>query len=239
MEGGVTYCVNENYFSYWDYEEHAALAKPIGQFAFGYDLSDVYGIRLAVNYSENAAANNARQTAGGSNYDDFFPYEFKSLNVFGDLFVSFNGLTPTPYGLSVKLYAGLGLGHSFGFEQTFDKYDAAKTTKDGVARRCRPHPYQYDLSNRSTQSPVIAISTYENHMHSSNYALGMRLGLAAEWDFHNNVGIFGDACIEAYSDWFNGLKPSSQDQQGFEGYAGFPYDLKPTLKFGLIYHFSK
>ena len=51
-------------------------------------------------------------------------------------------------------------------------------------------------------------------------------------------GLFADLCGEAFRDQYNGLQPSEHDQTAFEGYAGFPLDLRFSLSFGVIYRIN-
>ena len=72
-------------------------------------------------------------------------------------------------------------------------------------------------------------------LHQTNGSLGMRLGGIFEYDFKSGFGIFVDVSGAAYTD--NGLEPENEDQEAFNGYAGFPFDLKAQLSLGVIYHF--
>ena len=71
-----------------------------------------------------------------------------------------------------------------------------------------------------------------------NLVIGFRAGAIAEWDFLSGLGIYADAGIEAFDDWYNGIRPSEEDHSGRKGYAGFPLDLAAKLQLGLIYHFK-
>lgn len=74
-------------------------------------------------------------------------------------------------------------------------------------------------------------------LHQTNGSLGMRLGGIFEYDFKSGFGIFADVSGAAYTDRYNGLEPENEDQEAFNGYAGFPFDLKAQLSLGVIYHF--
>lgn len=71
---------------------------------------------------------------------------------------------------------------------------------------------------------------------TSNTVFGFRLGFLAEYTFDSGLGFFGDLCGEGYTDMYNGLMPG-KDETGFEGYGGFPLDLRGLLTFGVVYHF--
>ena len=70
-----------------------------------------------------------------------------------------------------------------------------------------------------------------------NFAPGFRFGVIAEYVFSFGLGIFADLCGEAYVDNFNGIKPTEEDFKNFEGYPGFPFDLRAPLSLGLLYRF--
>lgn len=70
-----------------------------------------------------------------------------------------------------------------------------------------------------------------------NTVFGFRLGFIAEYTFDSGLGLFGDLCGEAYTDMYNGLMPTKEEQKDYEGYGGFPLDLRSLLSFGFVYHF--
>ena len=74
-------------------------------------------------------------------------------------------------------------------------------------------------------------------VNTSNTVFGLRLGVIAELNFNQYFGIYADLAGEAYNDMYNGLMPSAEDQTHYEGYAGFPLDLRGSLSFGLVFHF--
>ncbi len=71
----------------------------------------------------------------------------------------------------------------------------------------------------------------------SNFAPGFRLGFIAEYTLSSGFGFFADLGGEFYGDTYNGLRPSSGDQQAFTGYAGFPFDLRGLFSLGIMYLF--
>lgn len=70
-----------------------------------------------------------------------------------------------------------------------------------------------------------------------NNAFGFRLGFIAEYNFKSGFGVFADFCGEAYTDQYNGLRPSAEEQKAYEGYGGFPLDLRGLISFGIVMHF--
>jgi hypothetical protein len=192
LQGGFLFSVGENTFTFQDNGKTLDLFTPQGAFAIGYDFTNRFGMRVSAAYGRNASAANSYQTAARG----FYPYNFNSLNVFGDLL--FN-LTQDRTGFSPILYAGIGGAYAFGF------------TDSG-------HPWQ--------------------KISDSNTAFGFRAGFIAEYEISPVFGIYADLCGEAYTDNYNGLSPSTQDQtQVDRGYAGFPFDLRVALSFGIIFHF--
>ena len=71
-----------------------------------------------------------------------------------------------------------------------------------------------------------------------NTVPGFRAGFIAEYSWPSGFGIFADLTGEAYHDMYNGLMPSKEDQTHYEGYAGFPFDVRGMLSFGIVYHFQ-
>ena len=72
---------------------------------------------------------------------------------------------------------------------------------------------------------------------TKNTVFGFRGGFIAEYNFPFGLGMFMDLCGEAYTDMYNGLMPSDEDQQNYEGYAGLPFDLRGIASFGLVFRF--
>lgn len=70
-----------------------------------------------------------------------------------------------------------------------------------------------------------------------NIVFGFRGGFIAEYTLRSGLGFLADFCGEAYTDMYNGLMPSEEDQKNYEGYGGFPLDLRGTISLGLVYHF--
>ena len=194
LQGGPVLDLYENAFSYRDEGRDFELVTYQGSLAVGYDFSDTFGLRLNGAYGNDAGACNVRQTAGGG----FYPYSFRHVNAFADAVLNLNGLAGRITYFRPKLYAGLGVAHTFGFTDAH-------------------HPWQ-KVTPRNT-------------------VFGCRLGFIAEYTFNNGLGFFGDFCGEAYNDQYNGLQPSKEEQKSYEGYGGFPLDLRGLVTLGIVYHF--
>lgn len=69
-----------------------------------------------------------------------------------------------------------------------------------------------------------------------NRAFGFRAGIIAEYRFTSWFGIHLDACGEAWTDSYNGLRPSDAEQENYKGYGGFPFDLRGTVSMGLTFY---
>lgn len=195
LQAGPMLNIYENHFSY------SENGKPLGLITYqtgivgGFDVNDILGFRLSASYAKNAGACNTRDTAAHG----FYPYTFQSVNVFADAILDLYGLSDLAYFFRIKLYGGIGLGH------TFNMTDAH-------------HPWQ-DVSDPNT-------------------VFGFRFGGIAEYNFTDHFGIFGDLCGEAYSDKYNGLMPSAKEQaEDYEGYGGFPLDLRGLVSVGVLYRF--
>lgn len=187
--------VNENYFSYREN------GKPLGLITYqagvlgGYDVNDIFGLRLSASYGKNVSACNTKNTSAHG----FYPYSFSSINVFADAILDMHGLSDLASFFRIKLYGGMGLGHSFNM------------TDSG-------HPWQ-EVSDPNT-------------------VFGFRFGGIVEYNINDHIGLFGDLCGEAYTDKYNGLMPSEEDQvNDYEGYGGFPLDIRGLVSFGVLYRF--
>ena len=161
----------------------------------GYDVNEVFGVRLSASYARNAGACNTRNTSAHG----FYPYTFSSVNVFADAILDMHGLSDMATFFRIKLYGGLGLGHTFHMTES-------------------NHPWQ--------------------EVTDPNTVFGFRFGGIVEYNFTDHIGIYGDLCLEAYTDQYNGLMPGAKEQANdFEGYGGFPLDLRIPLSFGILYRF--
>jgi len=198
VQVGEMYSYGENAFTYSDNDKGADLFNPIFTINAGHGFGKLFEGRLSLSYGNNAGACNSLNTSGGG----FFPYSYKSINVFADLVLSglnqyfINGRRGV---FSPRLYIGVGGAYTYDF------------TDSG-------HPWQ--------------------RLTDKNYVLGFRLGFIGEYDFSPHLGVLIDLCAEGYPDNYNGLRPTKQDQDLVEGYAGFPIDLRGIASVGLIYRFK-
>ena len=107
LQSGGLVSVNENVFSYHDNGRTADLVTQEFGLAIGYDFSNYFGARLSGAFGKNVSACNVNQTSAGG----FYPYDFKSVNVFADAILNLK-----PSGVfSPKLYVGAGGAYTFGF----------------------------------------------------------------------------------------------------------------------------
>jgi len=196
VQGGVLFSVNENHFTYFENSKTKDLFNPQASVALGYDFTKVFGTRVQVGFSKNAAAANSRETNGHG----FYPYTFKSITAFADFVLNVSALAEFDGPFCLKGYAGLGYGRSF------DLTDSG-------------HPWQ------------------GAYITDPNNVFGFRLGGICEYNFSKGFGVFADLGGEAFTDKFNGLRPTEEDHSGREGYAGFPFDLRATLSLGVVCHF--
>ena len=201
IQGGGIFSLNENAFSYRDNDKTKDLFSGQASFVAGYDFTWKTGVRLSVNYTgKNAGANNVKQTSGNHPVTGlhFFPYNFKSISTFVDVM---HNLGSNPESAFIpKVYAGIGLGHTYDFTDS-------------------RHPWQ-------------GITTPNN-------AFGFRIGMVCEYLVTESIGIYADLTAEAYTDTFNGLRPGKEERsgKGYEGYPGFPFDLRGLCSIGVAFHF--
>ena len=211
VQGGPLYSLNEDAFSYWENGYGAKLFTLEGQASIGYEFTNALGARIAVNYGGNRSAANTRNTAAGG----FYPYNFRSINGFLDITLDLNGNFQVERAFRPVFYVGAGVGHTFHFTKP-----TAYGTQPNVSWEAgnKFHPWQDICEN--------------------NTVFGFRGGFIAEYDLTPSFGLFADLCGEAFRDQYNGLQPSEHDQTAFEGYAGFPLDLRFSLSFGVIYRIN-
>lgn len=210
LQGGGLYSVNENRFTYHENNCGWKLVTPQGSVAVGYEFTEALGVRVSVGYGLNASACNSRQTAAHG----FYPYRFRSVNAFVDGVLDLKGNYGWQSDFRPIFYLGIGLGHTY----HFTKPDGYGNPRD--ASWTEPfHPWQ--------------------SIKEKNNAFGFRGGFIAEYDFSEVFGIFGDFCLEAYRDNYNGLQPTKEDQTVYQGYAGFPLDLRPMISLGVIFRINR
>ncbi|MBQ6198608.1 MAG: outer membrane beta-barrel protein [Bacteroidales bacterium] len=197
IQQGPMLNIYENYFSYVENKKPLDLITFQAALVGGYDVNEMFGVRLTAGYAKNAAACNTHNTSAHG----FYPYTFSSINVFADAILDLQGMSDRLTAFRIKLYGGLGLGHSFNMTDS-------------------QHPWQ------AVQDPSTAF--------------GFRLGGIAEYNIFENFAMYLDVCGEAYSDEYNGLLPSLKDQTDvYEGYGGFPFDLRGLISIGFIYRFGQ
>lgn len=109
FQQGPVLNIYENYFSYYENGKLLDLVTFQAGMVAGYDVNDIFGVRLSASYAKNAGACNTRDTAAHG----FYPYTFSSINVFGDAVLDLYGLSDILSSFRIKLYGGLGFGHSF------------------------------------------------------------------------------------------------------------------------------
>ena len=195
LQQGPMLNIYENYFSYRENGKTLGLITYQAGLVGGYDLNDMFGVRLSASYAKNAGACNTKNTSAHG----FYPYSFSSVNVFADAILDIQGMSDLASFFRIKLYGGLGLGHSFNMTDS-------------------QHPWQ---------TPT-----------DPNTAFGFRFGGIAEYNFTDHLGVYGDICGEAYTDKYNGLMPNYDDQtNNYEGYGGFPLDLRGLVSVGVLYRF--
>ena len=195
LQQGPMLNIYENAFSYRENGKTMNLFTYQAGLVAGYDLNDIFGLRLSAAYGKNAGACNTKDTSAHG----FYPYTFSSVNVFADAILDMHGLSDLTTFFRIKLYGGLGLGHSFNM------------TDSG-------HPWQ-DVSDPNT-------------------VFGFRFGAIFEYNITDHIGVYGDLCGEGYTDKYNGLMPSVDEQvNNFEGYGGFPLDLRGLVSVGVLYRF--
>jgi len=217
VQGGPMYSRNENSFAYEYYASPFDLISWQFSGTIGYDFTNAFGLRLNVGYTNNnPAAGNVYETNIGyvstnGTDDRFFPYTFKSVNGFVDAVLHLKGLKGPRTAFDPQLYAGLGLGYTYGLKATAENRYAAQNSG-------RIHPWQHD------------------ELTDPNFAAGMRLGFIAEYNFTDVFGIFADICGEAYGDNYNGMRPTGRFVDYLNGYAGFPFDLRGHVSLGLVFH---
>ena len=214
LQGGPMYSVNENGFSYRENGYGSKLFSLQGSAAIGFEINNALGLRLSVGYGDNRSAANTRQTAAHG----FYPYNFRSVNGFLDGTLDLNGNYAIERAFRPRLYVGVGVGHTFDFTKP-TTYGTPKPANNVGWEADNPfHPWQ-DICEKNT-------------------VFGFRAGFIAEYDFSQTFGIFADLCGEAYTDQYNGLQPTKDDQSDYQGYAGFPFDLRAMLSFGVIFRIN-
>lgn len=107
-----------------------------------------------------------------------------------------------------KFYLGLGFAHTFNFRKERD--------------------WSHDWESAHGELPFVQ---------TSNVVFGFRGGFLGEFLLSQEVGILVDVCGEFFTDRYDGLQPTSTDQESFAGYGGFPLDARGIVSLGIAYHF--
>ncbi|MBR3440853.1 MAG: hypothetical protein IKH00_04245 [Bacteroidales bacterium] len=176
LQGGGLVSLNENYRIYGENGKNSDLLTGQGSAAFGYRFTPVSGVRVWAGYAGNRSACNTKETSGHR----FYPYKFNSINAFVDYVMDFSGFSDSDWTVVPKLYAGIGLGNTSGFEKT----------PDNPAPGNQFHPWQ-KVSEKNT-------------------AFGFRGGLILEFMVSQSFGILADFGGEFYTDGYNGLNPGKE-----------------------------
>ena len=175
VQGGPMYSRNENSFAYEYFDHKKDLFTWQASVGVGYDFNRTFGLRGNVGYAVNPGAGNMMETGR-----QFYPYTFKSISCFVDAILHLNGLNDVRSAFDPKLYAGIGLGNTSGFEKT----------PDNPAPGNQFHPWQ-KVSEKNT-------------------AFGFRGGLILEFMVSQSFGILADFGGEFYTDGYNGLNPGKE-----------------------------
>ena len=141
LQGGPMYQSSENTFAYRWEGYGSKLLTYTAAVAAGYNFNETWGLRGSVSFGQNRGAGNYKQS-----HDRFYPYDFKNISGFCDLVLDFNGLNAVERGFSPKLYAGIGVAHTFGFT----KPKAYGVQRDGSWQdEEKFHPWQH-ISEKNT-----------------------------------------------------------------------------------------
>lgn len=178
-------------------------------------------------------------------------FTYRDNGKFGDLFGYQGGLA---LGYDFSNVFGVRLSAVFGSNAS--ACNTVQTSAHGF------YPYQYKgvnvfadallnlTSSRQGFSPILYAGIGGAHtfgftdprhpwqrLSPQNTAFGFRFGFIAEYNFSPVFGLYLDLCGEAYTDNYNGLKPTTEDATHYQGYPGFPLDLRFPVSFGVIFHF--
>lgn len=212
VQGGLSYSVNENYYTYRDAGAKSQLFQPQAGLSVGYWFNPMWGARLSAAYGTNRSALNFKEVpAVNGTTPQFCPYGFKSVSVFADAMIDVLGIKDQVRRLRPIIFGGIGFGHSYGLG----------TTKD------TPEAYYAKHWQRA-------------FLTDPNNVFAFRFGGILEYTFPSGFSLFGEISGEAYTDSFNGLKPTEDDKKvGTKNgrYAGMPLDCRAMASFGVAFHF--
>ena len=115
---GPQFLPAENIGSYWKYGHGWKIFSPFAGAALGYNINDVWDLRLAGNYGYHVGACDP--------YGDFFPFNFKVASAFVDASVNCNAMGENYARTTIKAYLGLGAGYTFGFSKVDHPYQVVE-----------------------------------------------------------------------------------------------------------------
>ena len=145
VQGGPMYQSSENTFAYrWEGYGSKLFTYSVGA-AAGYSFNETWGVRASLSYGFNRSAGNYKQS-----HNKFYPYDFKNISGFCDLVLDFNGLNAIERCFSPKLYAGMGMGHTFGF---------TKPTTYGVQKEGRSTSPRRTTRSVSASAPSPSLTS--------------------------------------------------------------------------------
>ena len=154
LQGGPMYSVNENGFSYRENGYGGKLFSLQGSAAIGFEFTEALGLRLSVAYGDNRSAANTRQTAAHG----FYPYNFRSVNGFLDGTLDLNGNYAVERAFRPRLYAGIGVGHTFHFTKPTGYGTPSRRTMSAGKRPTRSTPGRTSVRKTPYSVSVPALS---------------------------------------------------------------------------------
>ena len=170
VQGGPMFSINENVHSYTGQGNTKDLFTWQGQIAVGYDFNKAFGVRGALGYAKNVGATNYQQT-NLAYKGQRFPYEFKSVTLFGDAILNVNEWAEIDSPFSSKFYAGVGVAETFGFKETGDH-----------------HPWQWDGEVTKKNTPLGIRFGYIGEFDFTN-GLGIYVDISGEGWMDNFNGL--------------------------------------------------
>lgn len=133
LQGSALMSVNENVFTYTDNKRVSDLLTGQVGLQLGFYFTNRISMRLAGYVGKNASACNSLQTAG----QGFYPYKFKSTNVFLDVAVDFfsRGDRAPRHSFYPRLYAGVGYAHTYDFTDSGHPWQKVSTSNSEFGGR--------------------------------------------------------------------------------------------------------
>lgn len=209
-------------------------------------------------HAQSAAAQKDRFTVslqGGVLYNLYEnEFSYRENDAFGDLFT-----------LEGAVAVGYDISETFGvrLQGAFGKDAGAGNVRETAGNGFYPYNFKnvnvfadavlnlYGLAGRLTAfRPKLYAGVGFGHTFSftdphhpwqkltdPNTVFGFRFGAIAEYNLTDHFGLYADLSGEAFTDKYNGLMPNDKEQEWYEGYGGFPLDLRGILSFGVLYRF--